>query len=56
MGILGILGIRLCIIRVDNIASVILPCILMVIALPHNPHYTQSTQTPHQLRKKALPF
>ena len=51
MGILGILGIRLCIIRVDNITSVILPRILMTIALPHNPHYTQSTQTPHQLRK-----
>ena len=24
----------------------------MMIALPHNPHYTQSTQTPHQLRKR----
>ena len=32
MGIVGAMGIRLCIIRVDNIASVILPCSLIMIA------------------------
>ena len=32
LGIVGTMGIRLCIIRVDNIASVILPCSLIMIA------------------------
>ena len=51
LGILGILGIRSCVIRVDDIVFVVLSCSLVMIALPHNPHYTQFTQTPHQLRK-----
>ena len=51
MGILGTMGIRSCVICVDVIVCVVLPCSLVMIALPHNPHYTQSTQTPHQLRK-----
>ena len=53
MGIMGTTGIRSCVICVDVIVCVVLPCSLVMIALPHNPHYTQSTQTPHQLRKTA---
>ena len=41
MGILGTMGIRSCVIRVDVIVSVISPYSLMMLALPHNPHYTQ---------------
>ena len=54
MGIMGTMGIRSFVICVDVIVCVVLPCSLVMIALPHNPHnphYTQSTQTPHQLRK-----
>ena len=56
MGTMGMLGIRLCLICVDVIVCVVLPCSLVMIALPHNPHYTQSTQTPHQLRKRRCLF
>ena len=56
MGILGTMGIRSCVIRVDVIVSAITPYSLMMLALPHNPHYTHTPQHSHLLRKKATPF
>ena len=56
MGILGTMGIRSCVIRVDVIVCVILPYSLMMLALPQIPHSTHTPQHPHPLRKKATPF
>ena len=56
MGILGTMGIRSCVIRVDVIVSVISPYSLMMLALPQIPHSTHTPQYPHLLRKKSQTF